>query len=111
MESAELARRGWKAGQRANIDALTMQANYVLVRAWPTRARARPGDVDGGEACAVVVVVDDGNAAGIQRGDDDAEAALVCEVCCAHRPGHCAIVIQASTHSPRLVHSRGSPLN
>lgn len=27
-----------KAGQRANIDALTMQANYVLVRAWLTRS-------------------------------------------------------------------------
>lgn len=46
LESAQLARRGWKAGQRANIDALTMQANYVLVRTWPTRAAPR-GDVDG----------------------------------------------------------------
>lgn len=73
------------------------------------RARARPGDVDGGEACGGSSA-DDGNAAGIQRGDD-AEAALVCEVCCAHRPGHCAIVIQASAHSPRVVHSRNSPLN
>lgn len=85
-----------------------MQANYVLVRAWPTRAR--PSDVDGGEACGGSGA-DDGNAAGIQRGDDDAEAALVCEVCCAHRPGHCAIVIQASAHSPGVVHSRNSPLN
>lgn len=85
-----------------------MQANYVLVRAWPTRAH--PGDVDGGEACDGSSA-DDGNAAGIQRGDDDAEAALVCGVCCAHRPGHCAIVIQASAHSPRVVHSRNSPLN
>lgn len=72
-------------------------------------ARARPGD-GGGEAYGGGSA-DDGNAAGIQRGDDDAEAALVCEVCCAHRPGHCAIVIQASAHSPRLVHSRNSPLN
>ena len=103
-------RRGWKAGQRANIDALTMQANYVLVRAWPTRAR--PGDVDGGEACGGSGADDGGNAASIQRdGDDDAEAALVCGVYCAHRPGHCAIVIKASAHSPRVVHSRNSPLN
>jgi len=108
LESAELARHGWKAGQRANIDALTMQANYVLVRAWPIRAHH--GDVDGGEACGGSGA-DDGNAAGIQRGDDDAEATLVCGVCCAHRPGHCAIVIQASAHSRRVVHSRNSPLN
>jgi len=85
-----------------------MQANYVLVRAWPIRAHH--GDVDGGEACGGSGA-DDGNAAGIQRGDDDAEATLVCGVCCAHRPGHCAIVIQASAHSRRVVHSRNSPLN
>ncbi|KYM76382.1 hypothetical protein ALC53_13409 [Atta colombica] len=81
-----------------------VQANYVLVRAWPTRAR--PGDVDGGEACGSSGADDGGNAAGIQRGDDDAEAALVCGVCCAHRPGHCAIVIKASAYSPRMVWPR-----
>jgi len=45
--------RGWKAGQRANIDALTMQANYVLVRAWLARPRQTDGDV-GGVGCVVV---------------------------------------------------------
>lgn len=53
LESAQLARRGWKAGQRANIDALTMQANYVLVRAWSTRAHRAAMSVE----VAVVVVM------------------------------------------------------
>ncbi|KYN01640.1 hypothetical protein ALC62_07612 [Cyphomyrmex costatus] len=52
----EFTTRKWGGGAHAN---------YVLVRAWPTRAH--PGDVDGGEACG-----------GSGRGDDDAEAALVC---------------------------------
>lgn len=37
-----------KAGQRANIDALTMQANYVLVRVWRSRDRRWCGDDDSG---------------------------------------------------------------
>lgn len=57
LESAQLARRGWEAGQRANIDALTMQANYVLVRAWRA-PRAHPSDsVSGGSEGGVMVVV------------------------------------------------------
>lgn len=79
-----------KAGQRANIDALTMQANYVLVRVrvWRSRDRRWCGDDDSG-----------------------VDEVVVGEVCSGHQPGHFAIVIRPSAHSLRLAHRRNPPLN
>lgn len=77
-----------EAGQRANIDALTMQANYVLVR---VRGYGVPGTGDGAATTIAEVVVG--------------------EVCSGHQPGHFAIVIRPSAHSLRLAHRRNPPLN
>lgn len=85
-----------------------MQANYVLVRAWPTRVH--PGDVDGGEAWGGSGA-DDGNAAGIHHGDDDAEVAVCAEFAMPTGQAIAPLWSGLQHTDPRAIHRRNSPLN